>query len=309
MTGELGIEFSRYMEINSVDKATSDLDWLCAQADYSDVTEGCGALSFDLIRRAIDDRVPLSLVRVGDGEGNILAGSRTDFPSLNAHSETNILRMMFGSESFEPHQVDRMRTGLIEAVVGADILGVSDVARLERMRRRLMSGQTKLDLRGLSGSIESIVGVRRIVEGSGVRPAALVSNLAHRYLGGYYRSIFSGLDFLGYVAPYDLDALLLSSFDVDQVEGYRIPNQDSNGVAKGSKWFPAQYDALLDRVRVPHTGAVFVVAAGVLGKSICHHIKALGGIAIDVGSMVDVWAGKGVRNYHDAAFIAAHRLD
>ena len=305
---DLDVEFSRFTEIYSIDRAEHDLRWLGHAAEHFDVGEDCGALSSSLIRQAIDDRSPLSLVRIGDGEGNILLGSGGEFPNLSAHSQREILWMMFGSDSFSPQQVDAIRAGLIEAIVGADILGVSDAARLKRMRLRLASGQGKLDTRGLSGSIESVVGVRRVIERAGARPQALVSSLAHRYLADYYRSLLSGLDFLGYVAPYDLDALLAANFNVDQVGGYLIPNQASNGIGEGAKWFPTQHAALLEQLRVPHRGAVFLVAAGILGKSICHRIKTLGGIGIDVGSMIDVWTGRGVRKYHDAAFIAAHRL-
>jgi hypothetical protein len=308
VTVDLVDEFAQFVRVNSIDKVVNDLDWLCGQSRHFDVSEECGGLSSDLIRRAIEARAPLSLIRVGDGEGNILTGSRREFPALSVHSERAILRMMFGCEDFSPHQVDLMRADLEEAIIGADILGVSDAARLERMRLRLAIGHANLDVRGLSGSIESVSGVRRVLEVAGKRPGALVSNLVHRYMAGRYKSLFSGLDFLGYVAPYNLDALFLANFNVDRVEGYLIPNQASNGIGEGAKWFPAQYAALLDQLMIPHRGAVFLVAAGFLGKSICHHIKTLGGVGIDVGSMIDVWTGRGVRKYHDAAFIAAHRL-
>lgn len=48
-------------------------------------------------------------------------------------------------------------------------------------------------------------------------------------------------------------------------------------------------------LEVPKRGAVFLVAAGLLGKVYCHRIHRLGGIAIDVGSVVDAWMGFGTR--------------
>ncbi|MDY6885713.1 MAG: hypothetical protein SWL02_18320 [Pseudomonadota bacterium] len=44
-------------------------------------------------------------------------------------------------------------------------------------------------------------------------------------------------------------------------------------------------------------GHVYLVGAGILGKVYCHQIKKSGGIALDVGSVPDVWVGKPSREY------------
>ena len=59
--------------------------------------------------------------------------------------------------------------------------------------------------------------------------------------------------------------------------------------------FPGRYRKILGQIKVPQPGAVFLVAAGLLGKIYCDHIKALGGIAIDVGSVVDAWMALNTR--------------
>jgi hypothetical protein len=45
-----------------------------------------------------------------------------------------------------------------------------------------------------------------------------------------------------------------------------------------------------------------------LGKYYCDLIRRRGGMAIDVGSMMDVWVGKSARRYQTAEFIEKHRL-
>ena len=48
---------------------------------------------------------------------------------------------------------------------------------------------------------------------------------------------------------------------------------------------------LRETLAVPFRGAVFVVGAGAPGKIYCQWIKERGGIALDIGSICDGWAG------------------
>ena len=44
---------------------------------------------------------------------------------------------------------------------------------------------------------------------------------------------------------------------------------------------------------MPFPGALFLVGAGAFGKIYCHWIRDRGGIAVDIGSLFDSWAGVG----------------
>lgn len=59
--------------------------------------------------------------------------------------------------------------------------------------------------------------------------------------------------------------------------------------------FPTVYDRTLAELSVPRPGAVFLVAGGLLGKIYCDRIKQLGGIAFDIGAVVDAWMGHNTR--------------
>jgi hypothetical protein len=48
---------------------------------------------------------------------------------------------------------------------------------------------------------------------------------------------------------------------------------------------------------IPVKGNLFLVGAGGFGKIYCHMIKQHGGMAFDVGSLFDGWAGYGTRSY------------
>ena len=57
--------------------------------------------------------------------------------------------------------------------------------------------------------------------------------------------------------------------------------------------YPDGYRELYEKLEVPFPGALFLVGAGAFGKIYCHWIKQRGGVAIDIGSICDSWAGIG----------------
>jgi hypothetical protein len=64
------------------------------------------------------------------------------------------------------------------------------------------------------------------------------------------------------------------------------------------KHYPALFNLIpkwLDEQ--PAKGNVFLVGAGGLGKVYCNWIKQRGGVAIDMGSILDGWAGLITRSY------------
>jgi hypothetical protein len=44
-------------------------------------------------------------------------------------------------------------------------------------------------------------------------------------------------------------------------------------------------------ISVPFPGACYLIGAGLLGKIYADRIRQLGGIAIDIGALVDGWVG------------------
>jgi hypothetical protein len=68
----------------------------------------------------------------------------------------------------------------------------------------------------------------------------------------------------------------------------------SNGVRRSH--FPLVYNDIVSNLRrESQQGRVWIVAAGILGKRYCAEVRAQGGVALDVGSIVDGWLGKATR--------------
>ncbi|HVT35380.1 MAG TPA: hypothetical protein VHE37_07350 [Nevskiaceae bacterium] len=63
---------------------------------------------------------------------------------------------------------------------------------------------------------------------------------------------------------------------------------------KGEPFYPTVFQRIFADIEFDR-GEVFLVGAGMLGKLLCARIRDLGGIAMDVGSIMDHWAGFATR--------------
>lgn len=297
-------EHGRRLQADVLEAALHDMQ---AQAEWSDMSWDSAPAVVRRIRAAIEQHQPFSMVRVGDGTGNLVGYRDPAFARLREHSLRQILTMTFGTADFTEQEVERIRDGLIRAVRSADVLGVSDYFRLGRLRIIDQESLDQADLRGYSGSRESYVALADLLRREGVRPPCLVTNHMHRFIAPHMAEVLSGVDRVCVIGPYDLGSRIHSRFGVGSVVTRLIPNQDSSS-GGGRRWFPDDFDTLHDGIDPARDGRVYLVAAGLLAKPLCARIKERGGVALDVGSLIDVWAGRGVRKYHDGDFLTAHSL-
>lgn len=295
---------ARLYDADVLEKCLQDME---ARAGRSDVSWESGAWAASVIRRAIEEGRPFAMVRVGDGTGNLLGYADPTFSTLRRHSLDQILSMTFGTSDFTEADIDRIRAGLVEAIRSADMLGVSDRFRLGRLRTIDQEVSGEADVRGYSGSRESYVAIAELMRHEGVRPPYLVTNHMHRFLAPHMAEVIGGLDRVCVIGPYDLGERISARFGLGAVTTHRIPNQNSTS-GQGGRWFPDIFEDLMESIDPARDGRVHLVAAGLLAKPLCARIKACGGVALDIGSLIDVWAGRGVRRYQDDAFVAAHAL-
>jgi hypothetical protein len=142
--------------------------------------------------------------------------------------------------------------------------------------------------------------------------ATLGTSGIHRYLldSGALEKIMYSVPFLGLVTCRDIAGYLKSKSNINEVKQYWIPEEFKFAVDPPSiSHYPDRFYELFSLINVPFRGAVFFVGAGVLGKVYCDVIKKKGGIAIDIGSIFDLWAGRSTRAYMDKDTLSKSRLD
>lgn len=283
------------------------LDGMLARAEWSDIGWDAGPEVARRIKEAIETRQPFSMIRVGDGTGNFLGYADAAYAGLRDFAREAILEMTFGTSDFSVDEIGQIRDGLVAGIASADILGVSDLFRLGRLRMIDRNLHESPDVRGYSGSRESYVAVHDLLVSRAIRPAAIVTNHIHRFLAQHIDDILDGVKSVCVIGPYNLEDRLKTRHNFETVSSYLIPNQNSTS-GEGRRWFPNLYQSLSNQVDPARDGQVYLLAAGLLAKPLAAQIKARGGIALDIGSLIDVWAGRAVRKYHDDEFVRAHSL-
>lgn len=235
------------------------------------------------ISRAIKAQEPFSALRLGDGEGRVI-GYPEHVP-LNQISE--IWKTWFGHSFFTDIHINYIKSSLKEACLGADIIGLpiaesdlgSDFGRVEPLLR-------------MNGYINNTTEICN---------SGFHLDLQHASM---YESLLGGIDNICVVGSRNISHQLKEKFDIGNIHWIQLPPEMRfSGLSNQEKLYeiilrPHFTEVFFEVINfnIPQTFQIFpkplfLVGGGILGKLYCHRIKSLGGVAIDVGSMMDLWGG------------------
>lgn len=256
------------------------------------------------LRQALDAGQGLSVVRLGDGEGGCLFGAETaSYPALARHVAAACLSRHFGPREWSDDDLRWAHDDIAGAVAAS---GIVTFARRAGRFPALISGPVQ-DLRGVVGATWADIWLTR--QRPALTAALYRDGYLHRDLLPHYRDLVRGRRV---VLVSSLGKAFASRFEAQfaaaDVALVPITGQWSNG-DDGPPLYPdglAEARARLDAFSAP--GTLVLVAAGLAAKGLCARAAARGGVAIDVGSIMDVWAGRAVRPYHADDFVERHRL-
>ncbi|HEX4766820.1 MAG TPA: glycosyltransferase [Lichenihabitans sp.] len=249
-----------------------------------------------------------SLIRLGDGEGNFLP-----YPGRHRAIATDDREatqcIWWGQPRLDPRKSEALSRALQQAIRRADIVGIPDLSRLVYS----LPVPTPVDLfdswhdfRGqlavlhhASIDMESMHPDRLFGHGQRLTSCHIHADLA---AFGLYEELFAKLRRVSIIACHpDLPARLHALFGVETRRMITIPHERKAAAAfgygeRGEHW-PDAFERLRRDLDVA-PGDVVLVAAGFLGKIYADWIKQRGGIALDIGSIVDFWCGFSTRAPH-----------
>ncbi|HUF55393.1 MAG TPA: hypothetical protein VMM55_02415 [Thermohalobaculum sp.] len=245
-----------------------------------------------------------SLIRLGDGEGMVLTRPTPADPHLWASACQH-----FGPD-VEPSYLRRLADRLARAVQSADILGIRDDIVGVDFPARYFAAPEDEALAAFRARFRLRPFDARLRYDGAMRIARL-----HRYLGRAH--LPDGQAYCSAWIHYDLSAdgtllrLMAEAGDIAlisahaelapslarllgrEVGSYGVPNRYLEFArAGGESPYPLEeLERTCDRIEVRSPGQLFLVGAGIWGKIYCERVRTLGGVAIDVGSVCDAWAG------------------
>jgi FkbM family methyltransferase len=242
---------------------------------------------------------PFSLIRLGDGEGNLLAHfMQPDSEFLKQQAE-KILRNWFGNHALPIGNYAELDSDLRDAIRDADLLGVPSLARLKYEMTNDPRGYWGVYFAALYSCTHAqhrqfvvpVIHQDLFRDQSFVAALRSVSALhtisCHAGLGTKLRHHLN--------VARGTDVTVPGEMGIDT-----LPSSSRTGVH-----YPDEYRRVIPWINQLDSGAVVLIAAGVCGKVYAQRAKRAGCAAIDIGAMADYIMGYQTRGiFHNARFRA-----
>jgi hypothetical protein len=234
---------------------------------------------FRIVEEALLEKKPLSLVRYGDGEAIVLNGFK-DVDSLKA-----VFKRQFG-KTLSIDATEEIRQNLIKAYTEADYIGSPLGKKIKEPDSYWAKAVAILYTEAGINLIHATTNVS-----IDIHSELLVNNYIHR--------LIEKAETLNYISCRDLDEQFKKRFPhLKTVNKFIIaPETKFTTNTTGEDHYPTQYNHVqkwMDRA-INCEGALCLVGAGVVGKIYCNQFRDRGGIALDIGSVFDSFAGKDTR--------------
>lgn len=238
---------------------------------------------------------PGSYIRLGDADGNSLFSGINEFQALSDYNIAKISRIYFGNDSLMKDHLVEFNSMIVDACRTADAIGGPEYGTVVKS---FETPHDRLDVRGMCGMRGVYQSLGRHCDLAELRGAHWTSTWISRSLLPHYFDILHKQPAVGFVTCYDrLPELIGKRCEIGDVITHLIPMQSSIAyqtkkiphMRKDIGHFPAIYNQVHSEISPPYSGCVYLVAAGILSKGYCKAIRDRGGIAIDIGSVADVW--------------------
>lgn len=247
------------------------------------------------IAEALKTGRPFSVVRIGDGESNVLTyGCYPDSEELDEHAVESIVGQQHDRfRVAEPWQVV-LRTMMCGAIVSADIVGIRGlwkpgVADINRTVEAFSRNP-----RGVSGYWRGIDYLMKMADRSLLTGKIITS--AHLYFG-VLEHLESSVEAACRIVcvtnrktAYRRLRLRFPDCEFALVDAVQSPSAEHNS--------PVFFSEMSKRLGHALSSVLFLVGAGPWSEFYCTWIKERGGVAVDFGSAFDILAGDLSRPVH-----------
>ena len=292
-------EFENYPSDNARIKAYE-------KAGYSVISNPDSEVIVDLIIDALESHKAFSVVRIGDGEGNLMTYLKyQNTPILDQYVARAIIKMQ--EDSFEANKLSLLlvRDLMNASARQADILGVRGIwgayrSRDDERRKSLDDCMTLLkgEIRGKSGLFRATHHTLSLCQRGDIQGATVAS--AHLYI-----AVLRQLSKL--VESSKAILLITSHKECANIFKERWPNKSIQLILVGNKnknqAKPLKQPKFLLRLhrKLPSDlqGTLCLIGSGPWSEIYCSYVKERGGVAVDIGSGFDIIRGTLTRPIHN----------
>lgn len=266
------------------------------QYGLDSIPDPFGAEIMSPIKQALSTGKPLSVIRIGDGETNLLSyGAYPETPFLNHAVVKQIIAMQKDHFKVDPFWMIILRDLMMGALLQADIIGVIGLWRLDIPSTEDIVQRFLKDNRGICGHWRAVDFMLSLAGRGVLRNKTLAS--AHLY--------FSVVENLQDILLLTDKVFIISNREqVVEKLTKRYPSVDFECIAVGTSTngsLPDKPDFLFSThaaLPVDMSGSLSLLGAGPWTEIYCAWIKQRGGVAVDIGSGFDLLDGELTRPIH-----------
>ncbi|HEY1836592.1 MAG TPA: hypothetical protein VGG36_02975 [Rhizomicrobium sp.] len=252
------------------------------------------------VRRKLLTGAPFCFIRLGDAESNALHYE----PQLAQHFERDVRERerSWWARELADDERDALNRDVNAAIWAADALGIPCCGRI--LRDMDLKSERIFDTGRTGRGHRAVLNAVRERLASGVRAPRFVSANLHQDLHrfGLYPSLLAGAREAICVSSHEaLPERLVRGFGVVSASNITLRSAHSlrHKVEQRQDAYalPDQRQAVMEAMDGQLNGRLVIVAAGYVGKWICHQAAQRGAVALDLGSIADYWMGARTRGY------------
>ena len=258
-----------------------------------------------VIMQAFADRRAFSAIRCGDGEAVTLG-----YPEFISERRFRWwMTNFFGTNVSDLGSYVVLQKHLADAIATSDVVGtfrerVADVAAAHSLMSELgskdrLSDDEKKELsniewRILNNIIEPLISDKHTLTSTNMHIRLEEAGIIAQLIGSSKR--------VNIITGNMLDERLISKFPNVKFTFYSVPTEYKFEKARDN-WssrephFPTVFNSILRKIQGGEFEGLTLVGAGPCGKVYCANVKKAGGFAIDIGSIMDLWAGRNTRSF------------
>jgi hypothetical protein len=264
------------------------------------------------VRARLAARQPFAFIRIGDAEANALP-YETGF-AAHAGADADQRETMWWGRTLDPASRARLNARVLEAMLAADALALPDLSLILR--------DIRVDPMDQSADVASRRGIfaalRAFDEDGVLRRSNAVGRMLTSTYAQYdlarwdlYKELFAGVnDAVAVSCHATLPGAMKALFGTTVAQNIVIPPRhaslkDFGMSGMGPRILPEVLDDIIEELDSDLSGRLVIVGAGYAGKCIIRAAQERGGVALDLGSILDYWLGIATRSYQTAGLPVA----
>lgn len=260
---------------------------------------------YHIIKR-IKKNKPLSVIRIGDGEMNLLTYSKyPKLPELSYHTALESVRKREHSFRANKSWLYILEQLMYTAIKEADIVGVLGLWRPNRLTAKEFIPTINKNIRGRWGQWSGIDYINKLSYYNIFMDKIIVS--AHLYF-----SVIQNLDLI--FKTVKKVYLITNQYAVIEKLSLHFPENNFTLIHEPISKRPLSADEpiflynIMSKLPEDMSRSLTLIGAGPWSELYCTWIKWRGGAAIDIGSGFDLLLGKRLRPVHDKVNLESIKL-